>query len=299
MERQNQAAIERLVAMVMSGKGGVGKTLVCSTLNEWYRFQGLPPLLLDCDDNGSLRRTCPAAQPFVAKGTVEVAADGIVELSNVHAEQTYKELFAKLLDAEVTLADLPANATWELCNIIRSIKLRPAFQSMNGRLLFLLVVQARDSAAVAELLRRIQVVRRDVDWAVVLNERLGKDFSDFHGSPAWAALTTMGCREVRFPQIPPTVQAVLDRDGMTLPVYLGKTVASQPEDRVSLFRKAVVGHDAYAPLKAAFSAFNTLAPLLLPTARPGSIKDPSVGLREFCAQRWQEFQAAAAKPENL
>ncbi len=79
--------------------------------------------------------------------------------------------------------------------------------------------------------------------------------------------------------------------------YLGRTVASRPEDKASLFRQAVTGHDAYAPLRSAFSAFNGLAQLLLPS-RITKLRDPANGLRQFCSERWQEFQAAP-RPEPV
>jgi hypothetical protein len=53
-----------------------------------------------------------------------------------------------------------------------------------------------------------------------------------------------------------------------------------------------MGHDAYAPLRAAFQGFNGIASLLLPSAKQTKLRD-AADLKAFCRQRWQEFQAAA------
>jgi MinD-like ATPase involved in chromosome partitioning or flagellar assembly len=285
---QNQT-FERILNLVYNGKGGVGKTTVAAHLHEWLRYHGLDHLLLDVDDNKSLSRLCPLAEPHALKGKVEVVEDGVKKVKEVVTKEGVESLLHRVLDAEVVLGDNPANVTAEFAQLFAATQFRDAFNSVGARLTFILVLTSSDTVAVDEARRLVAAIKRDSSYVVVLNERLGADFSAYHGSPTHQVLQSLNAPHILFPAIPARVQQVLDAGRLTLPSYIGRYWELRQKDPKAAFSATVSAQEATTALKNAFTAFNSVADALLPTAIAAKAQlIDGDKLKAYCIQRWAE-----------
>lgn len=285
------AEFERILNLVYNGKGGVGKTTVAAHIHEWLRYHGLEHLLLDVDDNKSLTRLCSAAVPHALKGKVEVTEDGVKLSKDVVTKEGVESLLHRVLDAEIVLADNPANVTAEFAQLFAAAQFREEFDSIGARLNFLLVLTATDVVAADEARRLVGAIKRDANYIVILNERLGSDFSGYHGSPTHQVLQSLTAPEIRFPAIPARIQQVLDANRMTLPGYIGHYWELRKTDPKAAFKATLPAQEAVTALRTAFQAFNSIAGALLPTAIAAKIQPVDAEkLKNFCITRWQERQ---------
>lgn len=277
--------------LVFNGKGGVGKTVITSHLHEWLRYQNLDHLLLDADDNKSLTRMCPAAVPHALTGKIEAVEDGIKVSRAAVTKEGVESLLHRVLDADIVLADNPANVTAEFSRFFASIQFTEAFEAVGARLNFLLVITSADTVAADEARRLVAAINVGANYVVILNERLGSNFETYHASATHEVLKSLSAPEIRFPAIPARIQQVLDEKRMTLPAYVGCYWELRKTDPKAWFRATVPAQEATTALKTAFLAFNSIAGALLPTAIAAKIQ-PVDGekLKSFCIARWQERQ---------
>jgi hypothetical protein len=282
---------ELVLDLIFNGKGGVGKTTIAAHLHEWLLFHGLSHLLLDVDDNRSLSRLCAQAQPHALKGKVEVTEDGVKVARDVVTKEGVESLLHRILDAEIVIGDTPANVTAEFAQLFAAAQFRESFDAMKARLTFILVITATDTVAADEARRLVAAVKRDASYIVVLNERLGSDFTAYHASPTHDVLKSLGAPEIRFPAIPARIQRDLDASKLTLPQYVGRWWELRQIDTREAFRATLPAQEATTALKVAFTAFNSVAQALLPTAVAGKIQ-PIDGekLKAFCQARWRQKQ---------
>ena len=288
----NDVEFKSILNLVFNGKGGVGKTIVTSHLHEWLRYHGLDHLLLDADDNKSLTRLCPAAVPHTLTGKIEAVEDGIKVNRAAVTKEGVETLLHRVLDADIVLADNPANVTSEFSRFFASIQFAEAFAAVGAKLNFLLVITCGDTVAADEARRLVAAINVGASYVVILNERLGANFETYHASATHEVLKSLSAPEIRFPAIRAQIQQTLDEKRMTLPAYIGAFWELRKTDPKAWFRATAPGQDATTALKAAFNAFNSIAGALLPTAIAAKIQ-PVDGekLKNFCIARWHERQA--------
>ena len=290
----NDKFFELVLDLIFNGKGGVGKTTIAAHLHEWLRYHGLSHLLLDVDDNKSLSRLCAQAQPHALKGKVEITEDGVKVTRDVVTKEGVESLLHRVLDAEIVIGDTPANVTAEFGQLFAAAQFRDSFEALHARLTFILVLTATDAVAAEEARRLVAAVKRDASYIVVLNERLGSDFAGYHASPTYQVLQSLGAPEIRFPAIPARIQRELDANKLTLPQFVGRWWELRQTNPREAFRTTLPAQEATTALKTAFTAFNSIAEALLPTATAAKIQ-PVDGekLKGFCLARWLEHRNLA------
>jgi len=260
----NDKFFELVLDLIFNGKGGVGKTTIAAHLHEWLRYHCLSHLLLDVDDNKSLSRLCAQAQPHALKGKVEITEDGVKVAREVVTKEGVESLFNRVLDAEIVVGDTPANVTAEFAQLFAAAQFRESSEAMRARLTFILVITSTDTVAAEEARRLVAAVKRDASYVVILNERLGSDFTGYHNSPTHDVLQSLGAPEIRFPAIPARIQRDLDANKLTLPQYVGRWWELHQTNAREAFRATLSAQEATTALKKAFQSFNDIAEALLP-----------------------------------
>ena len=128
--------IEKTLNVVANGKGGEGKSTVTAATEDWLCYQDINHALLDCDDNRSLTKMHPQAQPHRIKSTDDI-----------------QSLIAKILESNVTVADTPANITSEIMALFSHVQFGTALEAINAKLVILVPVSASDAASFEEVAR--------------------------------------------------------------------------------------------------------------------------------------------------
>jgi len=267
----------RTLLGVINGKGGIGKTYVTTLVAQWLAFRSLCYTVLDYDDNQSLCRLLPGTQRHNLK-----PADGV------------ESLLSKIIESEVTLADFPANITAEVTNLFATTEFKPSLESINGRLIILLVVVANDAVALDEARRLVAAIKDTATYIVVKNERNGSDFTDFDVSPIAQYLKTIGSETIRIPQLIPKLQAPLDSDRLTLAQFIGRFWELRETDPKAAFRQTVPAQSATTSLRFVFSQLDAIASKILPTALATKIttNDLPVSITNLGQTAWQAKKQA-------
>ncbi len=215
---------QRRMVVVVSHKGGVGKTFFAATLVSWMRSQGMAVAAFDSDGIvGGLRRVLgvkgldgmPLAEqdPLTGCGYYDIRND----------RERAQFLDAVSLGYDLMLQDLPGGAILDLQRVVDDgdgvRQLLDSFDSEGVRLTVVhLITHVIESVfSVASL---TQMFGQRVDHIAVLNKNFGRELTDF---PFWHGYETakgekkggatrkrfldMGGAEIEFPALEPGVFA--------------------------------------------------------------------------------------------
>jgi CobQ/CobB/MinD/ParA nucleotide binding domain len=275
--------IENTLNVVANGKGGEGKSTVTAATEDWLCYQGINHALLDCDDNRSLTKMHPQAQPHRIKSTDDIQA-----------------LIAKILESNVTLADTPANITSEITALFSHVQFGTALEVINGKLVILVPVSASDAASFEEVGRLVAAVQKGADYVVVKNEKSGSDFSQFDQSTAGQCLRVLGASEIRFPRFEDKLQSELNARRLSLAQFIGYYWDLQKSDPRGFFNLTFFAQMATKHLQSIFLELNDIAPILLPTASVAKVREiTSEGIKTACCQAWGKKQATKSKEKQI
>lgn len=227
----NATAAKRLVGIV-SGKGGVGKTMTARALLDTYRGENVRAAAYDADGavGGLVRLYGTRADDGSIVG-VQDPLDGVA-FFDMRAERE-RDVFLNsvALDAAVILHDLPGGSTVDLQRIVDGgdgvTGLLDTLELHGVRMVLLHVVDNEIESA-QSVGAHLDLFGDRVDHVAVLNMRECRSLADF---PYWggykdsegkdrygkarARLLEMGGVEIQLPAMPPSTRAKINGERLT------------------------------------------------------------------------------------
>ena len=223
--------IQKRVVGIVSGKGGVGKTMTARVLLDIYRSEGIKAAAYDADGAvGGLARLYGTRADDGAIVEVQDPMDGVAfyDLRSDRERNVFLDSIA--IDAGVILHDLPGGSTIDLQRIVDGGEgvsgLLDTFELHNTRMTLLHVVDNEIESA-QSVGNHLDMFGGRVDHVAVLNMRECRGLADF---PYWAGyevagvkrygkarekLLAMGGKEIMLPALPPSTRAKINAERLT------------------------------------------------------------------------------------
>ena len=231
-EKANVAPALKRVVGIVSGKGGVGKTMTARVLLDIYRSEGTKAAAYDADGAvGGLARLYATRADDGAIVEVQDPMDGVAFYDLRSDRERNVFLDSVGLDAPVILHDLPGGSTIDLQRIVDGGEgvsgLLDTFELHGVRMTLLHVVDNEIESA-QSVGSHLDMFGDRVDHVAVLNMRECKGMADF---PYWsgfkdaqgkerygkarARLLEMGGKEIQLPALPPATRAKINAERLT------------------------------------------------------------------------------------
>ena len=223
--------VQKRVVGIVSGKGGVGKTMTARVLLDIYRSEGIKAAAYDADGAvGGLARLYGTRADDGAIVEVQDPMDGVAfyDLRSDRERNVFLDSIA--IEAGVILHDLPGGSTIDLQRIVDGGEgvscLLDTFELHNTRMTLLHVVDNEIESA-QSVGNHLEMFGDRVDHVAVLNMRECKGMADF---PYWAGyevggvkrygkarekLLAMGGKEIMLPALPPSTRAKINAERLT------------------------------------------------------------------------------------
>lgn len=194
-EKTTAAHATKRVVGIVSGKGGVGKTMTARALLDIYRSEGIPAAAYDADGAvGGLVRLYGTRADDGAVVEVQNPMEGVAfyDLRSDRERNTLLDSIA--LESGVILHDLPGGSTVDIQRIVDGGEgvsgLLDTFELHNTRMTLLHVVDNEIESA-QSVGTHLDLFGDRVDHVAVLNMRECRTLSDF---PYWAGYEVGGQR---------------------------------------------------------------------------------------------------------
>jgi hypothetical protein len=230
-EKTNAAHAAKRVVGIVSGKGGVGKTMTARALLDIYRSEGVRAAAYDADGAvGGLVRLYGTRADDGAIVEVQDPLDGVsfYDLRSDRERNTLLDSIA--LDAGVILHDLPGGSMVDVQRVVDNGEgvtgLLDTFE-LHGTRMTLLHVVDNEIESAQSVGVHLDLFGDRVDHVAIINMRECKGLSDF---PYWAGyevggvrkygkarerLLAMGGKEILLPALQPATRAKVNAERLT------------------------------------------------------------------------------------